>query len=158
MANEKDGKNKMQTDIELAVDLAKAGTNPTFITQLDSGWVFLGLNQVLAGTCFLVADPYIATIDDMDEGRRNAFMSDMLLVGKAVMAVTGAERMNYLFLGNKDPVLHVHIIPRFGDENEEYKQHGPWKYEEYTKFDIDRDTPLIEKIRAELKKLTTVTH
>ena len=158
MADKKGGGKTMQTDIELAVDLAKAGDNRTFITQLDSGWVFLGLNQNLKGTCFLVADPYVKTIDDMEEGVRNAFMSDMLLVGKAIKAVTQAERMNYLFLGNKDPLLHVHIIPRFADEAEEYRQHGPWKYEEYLKFDDDRDAPLIENIRNELKKLTTITH
>ena len=140
------------TDIELAIEYAQAGNNPTTISRVRSGWVFLALNQVLRGCCLLVADPVTSSIEDLDDTRRQQFIDDMLLTGKAIKKVTGAARINYLVLGNKDPVLHVHIIPRFSDEPDEYKSHGPWKYENYVKFDTERDTPLIEQLRVEIEQ------
>ena len=145
-----------QTDIELAVEYAKQGTNPLYITQLESGWVFLGLNQVLRGCCFLVADPHVSTIEDLSPHARAQYIDDMIVVGKAIQAVTGASKINYLFLGNKDPILHVHIIPRFDDEPDQYKAHGPWKYDEYVKFDIERDQPLIDALRTAIENRETV--
>jgi len=140
------------TDIELAIEYAQAGNNPTTISRVKSGWIFLALNQVLRGSCILVADPVVACIEDLDDARRQQFVSDMMLTGNVIKKVTGADRINYLLLGNKDPVLHVHIIPRFVDEPDEYRSHGPWKYENYVKFDADRDFPLIDQLRAEIEQ------
>ncbi len=144
--------NANATDIELAVEYAQAGNNPTMITKVASGWVFLGLNQVLRGCCLLVAEPFVESIHEMELSARNQFFADMLLVGQAICSVTGADRINYLLLGNKDPVLHVHIVPRYKDEAEEYKAHGPWKYDEYVKFDIERDSDLIRELKQEIDR------
>ena len=143
------------TDIELALEYAHSGSNPTTITQVNSGWVFLGLNQVLKGCCLLVAEPVINTIADLDKDVRNKFFDDMLMVGKAITNITGAAKCNYLLLGNKDPVLHVHIIPRFSDEPKEYQEHGPWKYKNYVKFEIERDLPLILELKNEIDRLAS---
>lgn len=140
-----------QTDIELAVEYAKQDVNPTYIDKLDSGWVFLGLNQVLRGCCFMVADPYVESIEDLPVNRRNQFIDDTLRVGAAIKQVTGAAKLNYLLLGNKDPVLHMHIVPRYETEDEVHKTHGPWKYTNYVKFDPERDAGLIIEIREALQ-------
>ena len=143
---------QQQTDIELALDYAHQGSAPTTIARLESGWVFLALNQILRGTCLLAADPVVATLDDLSPSARAVFIDDMLTTGKAIMKVTGADRINYLFLGNKDPVLHVHLVPRYEDEDPEYRTHGPWKYEEYLKFDLERDRPLMEALTVQLSQ------
>ncbi len=141
---------QQQTDIELALDYANQGAAPTTIARLNSGWVFLALNQVLRGTCLLAAEPVVPSLDALSAEVRAVFIDDMLKVGAAIMKVTGADRVNYLFLGNKDPVLHVHLIPRYEDEEPEYRTHGPWKYQQYLKFDIERDRTLIADITNEL--------
>ncbi len=141
----------VQTDIELAVEYAKQESNPMTICKMPSGWLFLALNQVLKGSCLLVCEPFVVSLESLEEKQRQQFITDMLLTSKAIQSVTGAERSNFLFLGNKDPVLHVHIIPRYSDEDEKYKAHGPWKYETYVKFDFSRDESLIAKIKEEIK-------
>lgn len=140
---------QQDTDIELALEYAHQGGAPTTIARLKSGWVFLALNQILRGTCLLAADPVVDTLDDLSPEARATFIDDMLMTGRAIMKVTGADRINYLFLGNKDPVLHVHLIPRYADEDPEYRAHGPWKYQQYLKFDIDRDRALIDELKRE---------
>jgi len=142
----------MQTDIELAVEYAKQDSNPMLICQLSSGWLFLALNQVLKGSCFLVAEPFVVQLEDLTVTARQNFVNDMIKVGDSVRAVTGAQKVNYLFLGNKDPVLHVHIIPRYKDEDDEYKAHGPWKYKNYVKFEIERDKSLIAELNAAIQR------
>lgn len=144
--------NANATDIELAVEYAQAGNNPTTITKVTSGWVFLGLNQVLRGCCLLVAEPVVESIDDLEVETRNQFFADMLRVGRAIRKVTGADKVNYLLLGNKDPALHVHIVPRYADEADEFRAHGPWKYSEYVKFDIERDAALIRQLKQEIDR------
>jgi diadenosine tetraphosphate (Ap4A) HIT family hydrolase len=53
----------------------------------------------------------------------------MCIVGDALLATTGARRINYEILGNADPELHAHIFPRFEDEPAE-RRHGPaWFYD-----------------------------
>ncbi len=142
--------NQQQTDIELALDYANQGTAPTTIARLKSGWVFLALNQILRGTCLLAAEPVVASLDELSLEARNIFIDDMLKTGAAIMSVTGADRINYLFLGNKDPVLHVHLIPRYTDEDPAYRVHGPWKYQQYLKFEIERDQSLITDLTQAL--------
>ena len=46
------------------------------------------------------------------------------------MKVTGAYRINYAIMGNSDPYLHAHIVPRYSDEPEEYLHDQPWSYPE----------------------------
>ena len=50
----------------------------------------------------------------------------MALVGDALLEVTGAYRINYAILGNTDPALHAHIVPRFLTEPDEYRKGPPW--------------------------------
>ena len=38
-------------------------------------------------------------------------------LGDAVLLVTGAERINYEILGNVEPALHAHVIPRHTNED-----------------------------------------
>jgi diadenosine tetraphosphate (Ap4A) HIT family hydrolase len=41
---------------------------------------------------------------------------DAKQAGRAITAVTGAVRINYAVLGNAEPHLHVHLIPRYPGE------------------------------------------
>ena len=43
----------------------------------------------------------------------------MATIGDALLEVTGAFRINYEILGNLEPALHAHIIPRYLNEPED---------------------------------------
>ena len=46
----------------------------------------------------LLPDPGASSVNDLNEGARAAFMTDFVRLGDAVLAATGAERINYLIL------------------------------------------------------------
>ena len=52
---------------------------------------------------------------------------DLILVGDAILEVTGAERINYLVLCNQVPELHGHCVPRFATEDPALRLQGPFE-------------------------------
>jgi diadenosine tetraphosphate (Ap4A) HIT family hydrolase len=50
----------------------------------------------------------------------------MTLIGDALLEVTGVFRINYGIMGNSDPCLHTHIVPRYLTEPEKFRQGLPW--------------------------------
>lgn len=132
------------------VETARNGTNPSIICKLPSGWVALCDMQYLYGYCILLADPVVESINVLEPQARSQFMSDMCLVGDALLAVTNACRINYGMFSNSDPYLHAHIIPRYMDEPEEFRRNQPWSYPKdhmmSKPFDLARDRRLIEEI------------
>lgn len=137
------------------VDAARAGTNSKTVCRLGSGWVFMCDMQYLAGYAILMADPTVASINDLDAVGRAAFLGDMVRVGDALIEVCGAQRVNYAVMGNADPVLHAHIIPRYAVEPPEYLHNHPWAYPRAVMdgrpFDLDRDRGLMERLAAALR-------
>ena len=140
----------MTTLIHQRVKLAQMGQNPTVICRMDSGWVVFGDHQVLNGYCLLLPDPVVGSINDLSIRQREIFLRDMTLIGDALLEVTDAWRINYEILGNADPALHAHIVPRYHAEPEEYRKGPVWFYpwDSVPKFDPTRHAPLMEKLRA----------
>jgi diadenosine tetraphosphate (Ap4A) HIT family hydrolase len=59
-------------------------------------------------------------------------------------------------MGNQDPALHAHIIPRYLNEPDENRKGSPWSYPkevvDATMFDYERDKPLIHEIARTIQK------
>jgi diadenosine tetraphosphate (Ap4A) HIT family hydrolase len=140
----------MTTLIHQRVEAARARTNPTVISRVPSGWVVLGDVQFLRGYSLLLADPVVSDLNSLDEERRMRFLQDMVILGDALLEVTGAYRINYEILGNTEAALHVHVFPRYMTEPEELRKGPVWYYDrEYRlsiKFDADRDKELMQQI------------
>ena len=86
------------------------------VARMPSGWVVMGERQVFAGYCLLIPDPVVPHLNALPAAGRGQFLSDMALVGDALMAATAALRINYAIYGNLDPALHAHLFPRRADE------------------------------------------
>src|SRR5512144_1242223 len=84
---------------------AQAGKNPTIICKVPSGWVAMCDMQYLRGYVIHLADPVVASLNDLDAAGRQVYLLDMALIGDALMEVTGAYRINYAIAGNRDPYL-----------------------------------------------------
>ena len=141
--------------IEQRVDLARRGENPAVIARMASGWAVLADFQFLAGWSILLPDPVVPTLNDLPADRRAAFLLDMASLGDAVLAATGAVRVNYAMYGNQAPALHAHVFPRFADEPEEMRTRPAWLYppdafSTRRPFDAARDAALMRKIAARL--------
>jgi diadenosine tetraphosphate (Ap4A) HIT family hydrolase len=125
-------------------------SDPRFICKLPSGWVFLCEMQFLRGYCILQADPVVESINLLNPIQRSDFLCDMALLGDAILDVTGAYRINYAIMGNTDPVLHAHIVPRYLSESDEFRKGLPWSYpntkDDNTAFNKERDQELINQL------------
>ena len=120
------GNFKPQTLIHRLVERCRAADYPARVARLESGWVVMGELQVLAGYCLLLPDPVVAHLNLLPAESRRCFLTDMALVGDAVLAATGAVRINYAMFGNLEPALHAHVFPRQAAEPETTRNAQPW--------------------------------
>src|SRR5262245_34349139 len=142
----------MSTAIHRRVEACRAGENPAVICRMKSGWSVFADVQVTRGQCLLLPDPVVENLNALKGAQRTQFLEDMAALGDALLVVTGAARINYEILGNQDPALHAHVVPRYLDEPEEFRTKPIFFYEWETapRFDLERDGELLEAVRTRL--------
>lgn len=139
--------------IEERVAAARLGENPYVIARMPSGWLVIGDVQALDGYCLLLADPVVESLNALDAAARARYMADMILIGDALLAVTGAYRINYETLCNFEPSLHTHIIPRYAHEPDALRRDLAFRAYDWPasrKFDPVTDRPFMDAMRAYL--------
>jgi glyoxylase I family protein len=119
---------------------------------MTSGWAVMGQKQMLRGYSLLLPDPVVPHLNALPRVARDQFLSDLGVLGEAVLAATGALRINYAMFGNVEPALHAHVHPRFTDEDESLRTANPWGYDWAGAPDFDevRDASLRNSIRSRL--------
>ncbi len=122
------------------INRIKAGNDPQALGRLRTGYAILANQQPepITGCCMLLPDipdellpgapcgPTPANLNDLPVPARAAFLADVALLGDAVIAATGCDRLNYLILCNQVPVLHAHVVPRFADEDDDKRLMDPF--------------------------------
>ena len=88
--------------------------------------------------------------EDMPEPEMTDFMLEVQRVGKALRKVTGAEKINYEMHANSGAHLHIHLFPRYLDDDFpsapiDYRISEPAPYESYEEY-----LRFIEQMRKEL--------
>tara|TARA_R110000782_G_scaffold57258_25_gene119819 strand:- start:20232 stop:20690 length:459 start_codon:yes stop_codon:yes gene_type:complete len=132
------------------------GEDLQLIARMPSGWAILANQQpdAINGCCMLLPDPVVSSVNDLSSERRAAFMTDFVRLGDAVLAATGAERINYLILCNQVPELHGHAIPRFAAEDPDKRKLGPFEAYDFPnarKADATGpDSDLLRRLKAHL--------
>jgi diadenosine tetraphosphate (Ap4A) HIT family hydrolase len=143
-------------NIHQQVAAARAGTEPALICQMPSGWAILSKMQYLSGYSLLLPDPVVPSLNTLTRETRAEYLCDMVAIGDALLEVTDAFRINYAIMGNSDPVLHAHIVPRYISEPEQIRKHLPWSYpQEFMddrSFVLERDQELMTKLADAIKK------
>lgn len=140
------------TAIHRRVAALRRGEDPTFIARLASGWAVFGESQFLRGYALLLPDPVVPHLNAMSGAQRAQFLADMALLGDAVLAATGALRINYAMFGNQEPALHAHVVPRYADEPEALRPAHPWTYDwaAAPRFEVHKDAALCAAVRRAL--------
>lgn len=144
--------------ISQRVARCRRSDDPQVIARMPSGWAILGDRQpdAIVGCCTLLPDPVVASINDLDEAARARFMADFVRLGDAILAATGAERINYLIFCNQAPELHGHAIPRFANEDPDRRRLGPFEAYDFPNAraadpeGVDAD--LVVRLRAALER------
>lgn len=140
----------MPTAIHRQVAAARAGQLARVVTRMASGWAVLGDPQITSGYCLLLPDPVVSDLNALTGNLRRQFLDDMAALGDAVLAATGAERINYEILGNVEPALHAHVIPRFATEEPALRTKPVWLHDwtAAPAFAAAAQAALLERIRA----------
>jgi diadenosine tetraphosphate (Ap4A) HIT family hydrolase len=120
---------EMTTAIHRRVAALQRGQDPTLIARLPSGWAVFGEQQFLRGYALLLPDPVVPDLNALRDAERRQFLLDMAALGDALLAETGALRINYAMFGNQEPALHAHVIPRYRDEQPNLAMAQPWAYD-----------------------------
>jgi len=97
---------------------------PDPLIATDSIRAVFASEQFLPGYVLLYPVPQIGDLHLLQLEPRTRFLQAMALIGEILAIECRALRMNYLMLGNLDPYLHAHIIPRYSWEPEIYRK-GP---------------------------------
>jgi diadenosine tetraphosphate (Ap4A) HIT family hydrolase len=138
------------------VETARQGTNPSVVCKVPSGWVFMAGMQFLRGYCIFQADPIVESLNSLNQRDRARYLMDMVVIGDAILEVTRAYRINYAVMGNTEPVLHAHIVPRYLDEPAELRAGLPWSYPQIVMdqhpFEPNRDRDLMDQISCAIQK------
>ena len=68
------------------------------------------------GRCLVMLHQHATELFDLSPAIRHAFADDVSVAARAIKQSTNAFKMNYEILGNAEPHLHCHLIPRQLDE------------------------------------------
>ncbi len=151
---------EVETVIHRQVAAARARDNPMVVARVESGWVVMGTTQFWRGYCLLLPDPVVPGLNDLGPDARRVFLSDMARLGDAIIAVCRPLRLNYAILGNREPALHAHVIPRYEHEQESLRAESPWAYpaDVWTSpvfaFDALRHGELVKELRRAMERPT----
>lgn len=129
----------------------KTNQNAVWIAQLSISTLSLYRDQRFRGYCLLSFDDWDTTnFDALSSEEYQKFMLDLRTASKAIRVAVKPDHMNYELLGNMDPHLHWHIIPR-------YKNDPRWGYPIWegrkTEWEVLTDEEyksLIEQIQSQL--------
>lgn len=105
----------------------------------------------LFGKLVVGAKRHYVHFEDMPEDGMIGFMRDVQRVGAALRKVTGAVKINFEMHANSGPHLHIHLFPRYLDDDFpsapiDYRVTEPAPYEDYEEY-----LWFIERMREELQ-------
>lgn len=92
---------------------------PVLIKELDYSWVECHpeAQGKLFGKCHVLSKQHSEHFYDMAREDMANFMTDVQKAAQALHQVTGAVKVNYEIHGNSMPHLHVHLFPRYLDDD-----------------------------------------
>ncbi|MCL1820095.1 MAG: GNAT family N-acetyltransferase [Oscillospiraceae bacterium] len=93
----------------------------------------------LFGKLYVMPIEHYFHFEDMPQADAAFFMGEVQRVGKALRKVTGAEKINYETHANSGAHLHIHLFPRYLDDDFpsapiDYRVSEPAPYENYEEY------------------------
>lgn len=125
------------------------------ITRLKVSTLGLNNDARFPGRCLLVLHEHHEDFGEIEEELASAFVSDARLAAQAIKAAIKVPRINYALLGNREPHIHFHLIPR-GHPNDPIPQQAPWEHpQRQTKLSGQDILRVMSSIRTELELIVS---
>ena len=83
--------------------------------RLSVSRAFLFKEQTYRGRCLVAYDGHVNDLNELDDEQRNAFMSDVVKVTRAMQKAFNPEKINYGAYSDKLCHLHFHLVPKYAD-------------------------------------------
>lgn len=106
------------------IAMIKAGANPYFVKELNTGYVVLGDHQFFKGYTLFLCKQHETELFHLEKPFQMKYLEEMTIVAQAVSHAFQAEKMNYELLGNGDTHLHWHLFPRTTGDLGAYGNYG----------------------------------
>lgn len=81
------------------------------------------------GRCLVVFREHVEHLTEVSDTEAHQFLDDARMVAKALLHLLPGTRINYAVLGNTEPHLHMHLIPRVPHEDP-VPLRTPWEHPE----------------------------
>ena len=103
------------------------------------------------GRCLLTFRRHVEHLTEVSEGEAAAFIRDSQAAARAILDCTRADRINYAILGNTEPHLHMHLIPRV-QSTDPIPTRPPWEHpEEKRPMEPEAAQALVRAIAAGIR-------
>jgi len=130
------------------IGLIKEGKNPYFVAELETGYVVLADQQLYRGYTIFLAKQHKIELHELDKETRRLFLDEMSHVAESLYKAFKPRKLNYELLGNRDPHLHWHLIPRYASDKDPTR---PIWATMYARRDLETKIPTEETL-IELKR------
>jgi diadenosine tetraphosphate (Ap4A) HIT family hydrolase len=97
------------------------------LIKLDVSTLGLYNDARFPGRCILALHDHYDDLSDVEPSLLQRFTNDVRRAGGAIKAASDADRMNYAVLGNVEPHVHFHLIPRLF-EIDPVPRRPPWEH------------------------------
>jgi len=98
------------------IGLIRAGNNPHFVAETETGFVVIGDQQLFRGYTLFLCKEHKQELHELESDFRKQFLWEMSEVAESVFRAFTPRKLNYELLGNTDHHLHWHIFPRHADD------------------------------------------
>jgi diadenosine tetraphosphate (Ap4A) HIT family hydrolase len=88
------------------------------ICDLSASTLFLFKEQSHPGRCVVAYKDHVNELFELSDADRNAFMTDVCNVAKAMQTAFSPKKINYGAYSDKLPHLHFHLVPKYEGEFE----------------------------------------
>jgi diadenosine tetraphosphate (Ap4A) HIT family hydrolase len=128
------------------IEQCRGGEFGDFIAELPRSFLILGDSQFYRGYCLLLAKEHVTELHLMEPGEARALFDEAVVVGRAIATVTRPLKLNYECLGNIEPHVHWHVLPRY--ESDKLRAAPAWVRPESERRATLEESDRLSLIRA----------
>lgn len=107
------------------VALAKAGTNPHLIAEMEHSYFVVGDHQWHKGYALVLLKEHVREPFELAPDVQQAHFREVMRAAEALERTFQPRKMNFSCYGNAEPHVHWHLVPRFDDDPHPTKD--PWQ-------------------------------